>query len=672
MKNSRHLAHHPTARLPVFLLLTICLLVSAHAAGDVKPYDLDDPSEPWRTSQSGVSTRVMTPYTPLKRTGNAVSCWGRSHTFDGPFPTAVSSQGRELLSRPIELRVRIDGRWTSIRTEGVDFTSERPDRIYFESSGREGALEVSAGSWIEYDGLIRTDLTLSSGGQAVTIEGLQLVFAFEPEASILYHTEKRWSGHVYRRSPTDSGAVANHPWQPLVWVGNHDVGFTIVTETWDGWTSADSGAISLEREAGSFTLTLNIITRPTPLIGSLSYRFGLMATPAKPMREDRFGIQIGSMPGVNLTTSAHGKQVHKHFSFPQPADFDATARMLANHRKRGVRHLYYITTSATGAQSEVNKRNHEDWVMAKAILEGAEWTFGQPLIGVDACCPTTTFADFMAWAVEQVMTTFPDNYGIYIDNPGPYFCENTRHGCGAGGKKTYPYFALHDLHKRIYTIVRTHKPDGLVWEHTSQTFNPLQLAWIDVYSHGEQWRDAKVYPREKLLSMFDRPYMEIIGSGRQVGAVPAFLSSMGTWRGDWAHWLLSRTLPWGQMMTVYHGWIDGTPGIAVAEARSRFGLGKEEVDFYLPHELPSWFPVSGKDVIACLWQRRKDGALLAVLTNWGNEPVVAKMNGRAVQGHLGPFVARDALTGIVIGRPKEFLMASVPADSFRLIRIDRE
>ena len=131
-------------------------------------------------------------------------------------------------------------------------------------------------------------------------------------------------------------------------------------------------------------------------------------------------------------------------------------------------------------------------------------------------------------------------------------------------------------------------------------------------------------------------------------------------------------VPFGQMMTVYHGWIDGTPGIAVAQARNEFGLGVEEVDFYLPHRLPPWFPVSGQDVVACLWQRHKDKALLVVLANWGNEPVVAKMKGRAVIQHLGPIVAQDALTGITIQRPDEYLMVSIPANSFRMVRIDRK
>ena len=660
-----------TASRLLAMVSLVCLTVAAAAGGSVRPYDLDDPSEPWRTSRSGVTHQIMPPYTPLVHEGRTVSSWGRTHAFEGLFPSAVVSQGQDLLHRPIELQLKQNDQWQSVKAQRIEFAAVAPDRVEFEASGTAGPVRIVAASWIEYDGLIRTDLTLDAESP-VTIDGLKLVFAFRPNASILHHLEQRWLANVFARSPAEPGAKMAYPWRPLVWVGNHDVGFTVVTETSNGWTSDGPGAIVFEHHEDHLALTLNIVAAPIRLDDKLTYSFGLMATPCKPMREDRFGIQIGTMPGMNLTTSMHGKNVHKHFSYPQPPNFDAVAKMISDKLNDGVRHCYYITTSATGAQSEVKKRHHEDWVVAKAVMKGSEWTFGQPQLGADAACPASSFADFMAWAVENVMTTFPDNYGIYIDNPGPYFCENARHGCGAGGKKTYPYFSLRDLHKRIYAIVRSHRPDGIVWEHTSENFNPLQFAWIDVYSDGEHWRDAKRYPKEKVFELFNRSYMEITGTGHQVGAVPAFLSSMGTWRGDWTHWLLSRTLPFGQMMTIYHGWIDGTPGIAVARARNEFGLGKEPVRFYRSHELPPWFPVGGENVLACLWERQRDRALLIVLANWGDEPVVAKLDGASVIQRLGPITARDALTGIAIGSPAEYLFCSVPANSFRMIRIEAE
>lgn len=63
--------------------------------------------------------------------------------------------------------------------------------------------------------------------------------------------------------------------------------------------------------------------------------------------------------------------------------------------------------------------------------------------------------------------------GVYLDGTSePWGCRNLQHGCGyerADGSpgKTYPFFAVRQLMKRIYTVVKSRKPDGLVNVHQS-------------------------------------------------------------------------------------------------------------------------------------------------------------------------------------------------------------
>ncbi|MAE63502.1 MAG: hypothetical protein CMJ18_04460 [Phycisphaeraceae bacterium] len=639
----------------------------------VSTYELDDPAEPWRTAAAGITARVMPPYKPLVKQDSLVSCWGRTYALEELFPTAVSSQGQRLLAGPVKLLLKKDGQWLEAKAKNVTFPSLAEDRIEHRGESDVGGLQIRTTGWIEYDGLFRTDLSLSSD-EPVTIDGLHLVFAFRPEASIFHHLEARWASEVYERSPTKPGAPVDYPWLPLVWVGNHDVGLTIVTESSDGWSSPQKGAIRFERGAEALSLTMRIISESRELGAPLRLRFGIMATPAKPMPPDRWSIIVGSLPGTRISWTWHNPPAQKYFSYPQPSDFTKTREMVENAHRAGRRIMYYITTSATGIEAKVVKRNFSDWFMAADILKGEEWKTGSGLVGAGACCPASGFADFMAWAVEQVVTHL-DVDGLYIDNPGPYWCYNTRHGCAAGGTRTYPFFAVRDLHKRLYTIVKKHKPNGLIWEHTSRTFNPIQLAWVDVYSDGEPWRNAKHYPREKLFRRFSRTYMQITGTGHQVGAVPSYLSSIGVRTdGDWSHWILSRVLPWGQMVWGAHGWLDGTPATAATQARLDFGLGKEQVTFYRPHELPPWFDIGGKpapgeDLIVCLWQRNGDGALLAVLANWADHPIQARIHEKRLAGHLGPCVMHDALTNAPFAGP---FLVSVPANAFRMVRIERK
>ena len=658
----------------VLAALIACASTPLRADDGAARYDLNDPAEPWRTSRTGITARVMPPYTPLARRDTAVSCWGRVYDLGALLPTRITSQGQSLLARPIALELKQPDGWTGLEARAISFEREAPDRIDFQASAEAGPIAVRSRAWIEYDGFIRIDLEVTGDGSA-PIAGLRIVFPLDPAASIFHHAEMRWGPEVFQRSPTTDGAVLSYPWLPLVWVGNHDVGLTIATETRDGWTTADD-AIRLARKGEHLHLTLDIVTAPTTLDGKRTYGLGLLATPAKPMPEQRWGLVIGELPGQNVTTvMGTGGRFHQPlFSFPQPGDFPKMDALLERHHQRGIRYCYYITTSVTSSESRVGKRHYDEWLMTKDIMKGDEWKGGAGLIGVEACCPASGFADFMAWAVEQAMTHL-DIDGIYIDNPGPYWCGNTRHGCGRGDRKTYPFFALRDLHKRLWTVVKTTRPEALIWEHTSRTFNPLQLAWIDVYSDGEPYRKPEHYPKAVMPQVLSRTYFEISGTGHQVGSVPCFLHSMGVrGDGDWSQWLLSRTLPWGQMIWGDHDvYMDGTLASAVTRARTDFGLGREAVRFYRPHELPEWFatytkPRDGrKDVIACLWQRERDGAVLAVMANWADEPVLVNVRQKVLAGRFGPCVYRDALTGIAYPGP---LAVTIAANGFRMVTIE--
>jgi hypothetical protein len=157
-----------------------------------------------------------------------------------------------------------------------------------------------------------------------------------------------------------------------------------------------------------------------------------------------------------------------------------------------------------------------------------------------------------------------------------------------------------------------------------------------------------------------------------MGAVPVFLSSLTVREdrkeGEWSNWLLSRLLPYGQMVWAHHGWMDASQAMAAQKARMGFGLGKEPVQFLRPHELPKWFVIdSPKSIIACLWQRKRDNAIMAVLANWNDVEVLARISRKDIIGHLGPVTLKDPMTDITI--PEEQMMISIPANSFRMITI---
>lgn len=107
-------------------------------------------------------------------------------------------------------------------------------------------------------------------------------------------------------------------------------------------------------------------------------------------------------------------------------------------------------------------------------------------------CYGSAWQDFLADGLDKQMTEF-DTDGVYLDGTAnPWACRNTHHGCGyvkpdGSIGAVYPIFATREMMKRIYTIVKQHKPDGQVNVHQSTCMTIPTLAFATSYWDGEQF-----------------------------------------------------------------------------------------------------------------------------------------------------------------------------------------
>jgi hypothetical protein len=81
--------------------------------------------------------------------------------------------------------------------------------------------------------------------------------------------------------------------------------------------------------------------------------------------------------------------------------------------------------------------------------------------------------------------------GVYLDGTvWTVPCQNTLHGCGYVGpdgavRSTYPVFATRQFMKRLYTAIKTRKPDGIVDVHLADCLNVPALSFATSYWAGE-------------------------------------------------------------------------------------------------------------------------------------------------------------------------------------------
>jgi len=674
------------------MLAMMSLLLAGYLSSSVWAFtDLSDPAEPWKQAQVGVGSQVPYPFEPLTvhktKAQTEVGCWGRTYTLAAPLPMQIASQGEKLLAAPMRLVVKAGGKVTELEGQALAITSAAQDRIEFAATMQAGPVTISIPGAIEYDGLIDIDLTVAAA-QPSEIEQLSVQIPISAAVAKYYHLSTQWGKYEYGRIDELPEGGIDNAWQAYWWLGDDHRGLSFVTNTWGGWTGPAEQAFKLARAEGEVLLTANIINESTRIEGERKYRLGLQATPGKPLPATWHGRHLGrgsitiipeqarallNEEGTNVALMWNDSA--KFFSYPEPKDPEAFKQAVQTYHEAGLRCVYYLTLSGTGMESGVFQRNYQDWLMTRP---DGNSLFGNKSHDVDlattqagdwaSVCPASSFSDWLVWAVDRIMEDY-DLDGIYIDNPGPYYCSNQEHGCGTRGARTHPYFAVRDLHKRLYSVVHGRKPQtGIIWEHNSRTSNSLNLTFCDFYSDGEHFRIKSKGRPEQIT----RTLLDITATGRQWGAQACFLASALNLREEYTSWLLARLLPFGNVMFSVPKYMDFSIYSPVLRARLDFGLGQEPVTWFTPEAVPDWFQFAPEQLVIGGYLTEDNRALITISNLTEEKTALRAPLGPIAADFGGPVVVHDATTGAQCPPVGKNLLVVVPANSFRLIRIERE
>ncbi|MBD3292023.1 MAG: hypothetical protein GF393_03805, partial [Armatimonadia bacterium] len=451
-------------------------------------------------------------------------------------------------------------------------------------------------------------------------------------------------------------------------------GITVVSEHPGDLSGPTETQIEYERAPEAVIFRANLLGEPTEIDGEATWTLGLQATPGKPLPTGWHGRHVGNWSGSGeegaRTLQERGQNVAllwnsqtKFFSYPEVNDPEDIKSTVNAYHNADIRSVVYITLSGTGP-SEVFQRHREEWMMS---IEDGEPFFGDEEV-YTSCCPNSTYTDWLVWAVDQAMEEY-DLDGVYIDNPGPYYCTNPAHGCDSPRGRTYPYFANRDMHKRLWNVVHGRKPEaGLIWEHNSRTSNSFQLAFCDVYSDGEHFR---VKSKGEITDI-TIDFLDITGTGRQFGSQPCFLPSALNIREEWSQWLTGRLLPYGNAMMMVPQWLDHSVLAGPLRARLEFGLAEEPVEWFTPEKTPDWLPVSrGEGVLVGGYRRESDNAVLLTAYNATEDKTQVRFDLRPLEAICGGEVMHhDALTDAPCTRLGHDLVISLPAQDYRMVVIE--
>ncbi len=278
-------------------------------------------------------------------------------------------------------------------------------------------------------------------------------------------------------------------------------------------------------------------------------------------------------------------------------------------------------------------------------------------------CYRSPWQDFLAAGIAHVMDKY-DIDGVYLDGTEyPHGCRNRHHGCGylrpdGSIGITYPIFAVRRLMRRIYAIVISRKPNGLVNVHNSTCMTIPTLAWATSSWDGEQFGSMQGVFAEDILPL-DAFRCEFMG--RQWGVPAEFLCYNRPYT---YHQALSFTLLHDVLVR----------GVADQEAplwRAMAEFGRKQARF-LPYwsNRDSFTRVSPPTVKVSVWSRGREGAML-VVSNLDRQARTVEVQPDLKRLGLagGPIRAEDAIEGTPLPFRHGMLRLKLASLDWRLVHL---
>ena len=487
------------------------------------------PETTWRGNRYGLEDRVIPPWTPLQAGATQFRCWGREIDFGSAvLPVQITSAGEPLLARPISLTAAVAGKpvtWTAQALRPGPSSATRAEWSG-ELVGTAGDLPVKLNIRVaaEYDGVLVVDL---SGAEfaGLALDQFSLDIPVKAERALYRHRwAADWAGPAGAVPPGD-GVVDKASFIPYAWLGDNDRGLFWFCESDQFWPNGESGnAFETVRAPAEVVLRLNLLAAGQKLPADWVYRFGLQATPVKPIAKDwrKWRLLPAKGGNVSILWPSPSPNSLRYYGYPEATTPELFDQGIAALHATGVKAVPYLCLSYVSAACAEWPFFAKAWAMGSAdsgssdvAAYGAAFAMASP-VGAD-------YADFIVGKTAQ----FAERYGIdglYHDNTHPYGSASLEAGCGylRDGKRrpTYPILGYRALYRRMYNVAKAWPRETFTMAHMSGKVTIPILAYEDSYLDGEHFR-GKV--KDSYMDMFTLDTFRAEFMGRQWGILPYFL-----------------------------------------------------------------------------------------------------------------------------------------------------
>ena len=492
----------------------------------------------WLGNSLGKEDKVLPPWTPLEVKERTVNCWGRTYTFnENPLPEKITSAGQEISGQCV-VKVKARGEWLKQNGADVNISGDGSvrrtidGRIQYKLDGGTLALDIKG--TIEYDGLLWCEITCNKPEeiQALSIE-------LPMDASHVLYRHCKTSGVAWSDStgalPPGEGVIDQGKFRPYYWLGDNDRGLFWFCESDEMWPNGQNGnALEVERGEKTVVLRLNILAEGQKFPATWKYAFGLQATPVKPLPKDRHKWRLS--PAANATVKilwpVPNKHSTSHYGYPEAANPELFAKVINELHEKKIGAMPYLCLTYLSAGCPEWPFFKKDWATGYADDASSDViVWGNAFAEVSAV--GKNYADFIVWKTAQFIKQFGID-GLYHDNSSITGTDNRLGGAPnltAGyvylrdGKvcSKYPILGMRDLYRRMYSVMKSIKPDSFSMAHMSGSVTIPFVAYDDAYLSGELFRTGPNRVKESYLDCISLDTFRAEFMGRQWGIMPYFI-----------------------------------------------------------------------------------------------------------------------------------------------------
>lgn len=447
------------------------------------------------------------PFTPVVAADNQFNCLDRS-TALGAFllPNQVTSAEKSLLAGPVRLVAEPDVIGGLVAQPRV--TTRNPDSAIWTWAADSTDLHASASMKGDCDGFCWYEIRLEPR-RPIEVRSLALELPLTAATSkYLLTASYTWSNTS--RGLAELGGKWSGSFVPYLWLGDEERGLAWTAESPEGWRLKDAKrAMSVETDKDAVRVRVTFIDHETVLSKPLSLRWGLLASPVKPVSfawRAKFRVvhdvhYDSCIPGPDgrceldelRDGGAKAAVIHDswtaYYGQTVPADEAKFRRLIDACHRRGLKLLVYIGYGLARTAPEM-QGHHDKWSVVPLI----PWnpSYKPQTRGFDATCAASGWSDWLVDGIDKLFAHY-DLDGLYLDGTSEaWACRNTEHGCGWKDEQgrlhpAYPVLATRRLMRRIADAVHRHNPEGILDVHMSDNMTLPTLSFCDSAWNGEQF-----------------------------------------------------------------------------------------------------------------------------------------------------------------------------------------